>query len=71
MIWWRAYKLHEREMPTSDITEFHHMERTLIMVFLSYCFFPLPLLVMEWSSLWYPCMEDKELATWMCYNLYW
>ena len=71
IIWCKAYHKHKKELPASVTKDFIKMERTLILVFLSYCLFPLPLLAMELSPLWYPCLSHKELFTWICYNFYW
>ena len=71
IIWYKAYHKHLQDLPASDIKEFLQMESTLILVFFSYCLFPLPLLAMELSPLWSPCLDNKELFTWMCYNFYW
>jgi len=71
IIWLKAHKKHKRGFPISVPKDFLHMERTLTLVILSYCCFPLPLLLMETSTLWFPCMLHKEMATWACYNFYW
>ena len=71
IIWLKLYKRHKNELPASDPKDFYHLEKSLILVILSYCCFPLPLLIMETSPMWYHCMLHKEMATWCCYNFHW